>query len=294
MNYNVELLINKKSILAEGPCWDDQTQTFIWIDIVGEKLFVYRPEDNNLRTYDTGQAVGAAVPNKKGGLVLALKDGFYSLNLHNGDIARIHTGIEHDKKNNRFNDGKCDSYGRFWAGTMDTTGKKAAGSLYYLTPELEVQNVLNNVSISNGLAWSKDNKTMYYIDTPTKEVLAFDFDLELGKISNKRVVISIPDGQGVPDGMTIDKEGMLWIAQWGGWCVSRWNPVNGELLDRVSLPVSRVTSCTFAGKNLDELYITTASEGLTKEELSKQANAGCIFKVKTDTTGFKVNRFNSI
>lgn len=294
MTYNVELLTNQKSILAEGPCWDDQTKTFIWVDIIGEKVFVYDPDDNNLRTYNTGQAVGAAVPNRKDGLVLALKDGFYSLNLNNGDIAPIHNGIEDNKKNNRFNDGKCDSYGRFWAGTMDTTGKIGAGSLYYLTPELKVQSVLNDVSISNGLAWSKGNRTMYYIDTPTKKVLAFDFDLELGIISNKKVVISIPDDQGAPDGMTIDREGMLWIAQWGGWCVSRWNPINGELLEKVSLPVSRVTSCTFAGKNLDELYITTASEGLTKNELRKQANAGCIFKVKTDTTGFKVNRFNAI
>lgn len=293
MKYNPELLTNQKSILAEGPCWDAQNQIFIWIDIIGEKVFVYNPVNDNLRTYSTGQAIGAAVPNRKGGLVLALKDGFYSLNLNSGEITAIYTGIEDDKENNRFNDGKCDSYGRFWAGTMDMDGKKEAGCLYYLTADLKVRTVLKDVSISNGLAWSKDDKTMYYIDSPTKEVCAFDFDLELGEIFNKRVVVRIPDGQGVPDGMTIDKEGMLWIAQWGGWCVSHWNPVNGELLDKISLPVSRVTSCTFAGKCLDELYITTASEGLSKEELSKQPKAGCIFKVKTDTSGFKVNRFDS-
>jgi sugar lactone lactonase YvrE len=185
---------------------------------------------------------------------------------------------------NRFNDGKCDPAGRFWAGTMSHTDEPEKGSLYLLGKDLSVTKKIEAVSISNGLAWSPDHKTFYYIDTPTKKVAAFHFDNTNGKIEDKRYIIQFLNNEGTPDGMTIDSEGMLWIAHWDGWQISRWNPVTGEKLKSILLPVSRVTSCCFGGKNLDDLYITSASTGLSDDQLKKEPLAGSLFVIKN--TGF--------
>ena len=185
---------------------------------------------------------------------------------------------------NRFNDGKCDPAGRFWAGTMSHTDEPEKGSLYLLDKDLSVTQKIENVSISNGLAWSPDQNTFYYIDTPTKKVAAFHFDKTNGNIENKRYVIQFSNNEGTPDGMTIDSEGMLWIAHWDGWQISRWNPATGEKIKTILLPVSRVTSCCFGGKNLDDLYITSASTGLSDDQLRKEPLAGSLFVIKN--TGF--------
>ncbi|MEM3844841.1 MAG: SMP-30/gluconolactonase/LRE family protein, partial [Candidatus Parvarchaeota archaeon] len=175
--------------------------------------------------------------------------------------------------------------GRFWAGTLNLEEKDPLGALYKIERNHSVTKMVDKVTISNGIAWSPDNRIMYYIDSPTKRVDAFDYDVESGTISNRRTVVEIPDNSGVPDGMTSDSEGMIWIAHWGGWKVSRWNPYNGKLIEVVNVPVERVTSCVFGGDNLDELYITTARRGLSKKDLRKQPNAGGIFRYKTHTKG---------
>ena len=192
----------------------------------------------------------------------------------------------------RMNDGKCDPAGRFWAGSMAYTGDKGAGKLYRLDPDLSLHTVLDSVTISNGLVWTSNNSTFYYIDTPTGRVDAYDYDHGAGNISNCRTAVEIPDGQGGPDGMTIDSEDMVWVAHWGGGCVTRWNPQTGELLETVEVPGARqITSCALGGANLDDLYITSASIGLDDEGLAEQPNAGKLFRVKVKAKGVPARGF---
>lgn len=199
--------------------------------------------------------------------------------------------VEEDISHTRFNDGKCDPAGRFWGGTMAVSEAKPAGSLYCLNTDHKVKKMIDDVTVSNGLAWSPDHSTMYYIDTPTQKVVAYDYDLDTGNISNKRTVVTIPEAEGKPDGMTIDEKGRLWVAHWQGYQVSCHDPATGEKLIKIEVPVEKVTSCCFGGDNLDELYITTASTGLEKDDLEKQPYAGGLFKVKPGVKGEKTYQY---
>lgn len=291
MHNEAELVLDAKAILGEGPCWDDQKNVLYWIDIAGKQLHIYDPRNNKDIVIETAERVTAVAPRKLGGLVLAAEHGFYTLDLETENMTSI-TNPEKHLPNNRFNDGKCDAMGRFWAGTMDEDGEVDCGALYCLDVDFRVRKVLNPVSCSNGIAWDAKNETLYYIDTPTMQVAAFDFDLASGTVRNKRIAVTIPEDQGVPDGMTIDAEGMLWVAHWGGYRVSRWNPQTGQCTEQVRVPVAKVTSCVFGGEQLNELYITTASIGLNEQELREQPYAGGVFKVKTDVKGTRTYRFN--
>jgi sugar lactone lactonase YvrE len=182
--------------------------------------------------------------------------------------------------NNRFNDGKCDPAGRFWAGTMSINEEPNTGNVYMLGVDLSFEKKISGVSISNGMAWSADQRTFYYIDTPSFEVAAYSYDKTTGNISNKTTIMKILKEEGNPDGMTIDNEGMLWIAHWDGWQITRRDPQTGEKLLQISLPVSRVTSCCFGGENFADLYITSAREGLSDEDLQKQPLAGSLFVIR--------------
>lgn len=286
----LKLVLDAKSTLGEGPSWDTEKKLLYWVDIVEKKIHIFDPRLCIDRVIYTGQLTGCVVPRKSGGLVTALKNGFYFVNDKTGRLAFI-ANPESYLPNNRFNDGKCDPAGRFWAGTMNLNEKEATGSLYSLDSGWCVRKVLGGITVSNGLTWSPDYRTMYYIDSPTKEVWAFDYDLYTGIIKNKRVVVRIPEGEGVPDGMTSDCEGALWVAQWDGWKVSRWNPYNGKKLMEVHVPAARVSSCVFGGENLNELYITTARFGISVEGLLKQPLAGGIFKLKTNVRGLETFKF---
>ena len=271
-----ELVTDVKAILAEGPCWDADKQLLYWVDIIGKKVHIYDPESKTDKSVSVPGRVGTVVPRKSGGFVIAMENGFYFMDEKAGSLTLI-AQAESGLPQNRFNDGKCDPAGRFWAGTMNTEERKGTGSLYCMGADLQARKVFGDVKVSNGITWSPDFKTMYYIDSPTREVAAFDFDTDTGNISNKRVVVRIPEGGGVPDGMTSDVEGMLWVAQWDGWQVSRWNPNTGELLQTVPIPAARVSSCVFGGPNLDELYITTARHRLDDARLAEQPLAGEVF-----------------
>lgn len=285
----LELVVDAKAILGEGPCWDAESRIIYWVDIEQNRINNYDPTKDQSSTIDTGQKVGAVVLTKKGNLLAALQHGFYEIDLTSGNLTPI-TDPESTKPDNRFNDGKCDPQGRFWAGTMSMKGQKKAGALYVMDKDYSVRQILDGVTTSNGLCWSLDHQTMYYIDSPTKQVTALNYDIESGKISNRRPIVSIPEGEGAPDGMTIDAEGMIWVAQWGGYKVARWNPQTGEKLEEISVPVARVTSCCFGGDNLDELYITTASIGM-KEDQTSQPHAGGLFRYKTKVKGSPTYKF---
>lgn len=287
-----ELILDLKATLGEGPCWDHKAQVLYWVDCLANHIHQYNPETTINTTMTTGKNVGCVAVAKSGGLVGALEDGFYHIDFEKRHMTHLldpETHLPH----NRFNDGKCDSEGRLWAGTMckDEQDQEPRGSLYVLNTSCQVQKVLDHVRISNGIAWSLDNKTMYYIDTPTQKIAAFDFEAQSGQLSHKRYVIEVPEGAGYPDGMCMDSEGMLWVAMWGGYAVNRFNPFTGELLEKVHVPVCNVTSCAFGGKNLDELYITTASIGVNEHVKAKQPFAGGLFRVRPGVRGLPMHTF---
>ncbi|MFZ0369019.1 MAG: SMP-30/gluconolactonase/LRE family protein [Halobacillus sp.] len=281
---SVKLVLDSKSTLGEGPSWDSEKEVLYWVDIVGKKIHRYDPVQHENTTVELEQYPGTIQPREDGEVILALQNGFYFYNWMSETLEPI-TDPENHLPGNRFNDGKCDPAGRFWAGTMNLEEKQDKGALYRLDTNLEVTEKLNGLSISNGLAWSPDHAYMYHIDTPTKQVVRYDFNMETGEITNPKTVVTIPEDQGSPDGMTIDEEGMLWIAHFGGAGVSRWNPEKGECVEFIDVPASNVTCCVFGGKDMNELYITTARKDMSEEDLEKYPEAGGLFKLKTKVRG---------
>jgi sugar lactone lactonase YvrE len=256
------------------------------VDIDGGLVHLYNPATGKNRTIEIGQPVGTIVPRAKGGAMVALRDGFAALDLESGDLTFL-ADPEKDLKGNRFNDGKCDPAGRFWAGTLGNKG----GALYRMDKDLSVHRMFGDVKCSNGIAWSLDRKTMYFIDTPTGYVEAWDYDDATGAIANRRVCIRIPKGNGHPDGCTLDADGNLWVAHWDGWNVTCYDPRTGKQLRQIKLPVSKVTSVAFGGPNLDVLFITSAREGLSESELKEQPLAGGLFKVRPGVKGIPAPEF---
>lgn len=280
----MELILDAKATLGEGPVWDARRQVLLWVDIEAGRLHEFDPATGHNRTIELGQRVGAVVPRARGGVMLAMQRGFASLDPATEAIT-FWADPEAHLPNNRFNDGKCDPRGRFWAGTISLDRRPGAASLYCLEPDGTVRTMLRGVTNSNGIAWSLEQDTLYYIDTPTRQVTAFDYEPRTGTIDHPRAVITIPPDSGKPDGMTIDAEGMLWIALWDGGCVGRWDPRTGRLLERLAVPARRVTSCAFGGPDLGDLYITTARVGLSERELSEQPGAGGLFRARPGVRG---------
>ena len=279
----VEVAFKSDCFLGEGPVWDDKTKTLCWVDILAGHIHEFNPNTETCTTLDVGQMIGAVAICNDGDFLVALKNGLGIINRKNEKFT-LFAHPESHLEENRFNDGKCDPAGRFWIGSMAIDEQPNAGSLYMLDLHHHITPKIDNTTISNGLAWSLDNKTFYFIDTPTMSVVAYDFELSTGNIANKRTVIVIDEKDGYPDGMTIDNEGMLWIAHWNGWQITRWDPVKGEKLFALPMPVANVTSCTFGGSNFQDLYITTAKKGLTADELKQQPLAGNLFVWKN--TGY--------
>lgn len=279
-------MVDAKAKLGEGPSWDQQFRRLFWVDIEGYQLHIYDPSTNEDRTIDVGEHVSAVVPYLEDEVIVALISGLYRFNIQTGEKILIHDP-EEGRPGNRFNDGKCDPAGRFLAGTMSLNGESEQGAFYSLSTEGNVSLLIDEVSTSNGLAWSADHSTLYYIDTPTLEIVSFDYDVQEGTISNKQVIATVDESEGYPDGMTIDAEGMLWVARWGGQRVSRIDPTSGKVIAEVSLPVNCVTSCAFGGEHLDELYITTA-----QDDSEDQPLAGGLFMVKPGVKGMPTIYFN--
>ncbi|MGB0113142.1 MAG: SMP-30/gluconolactonase/LRE family protein [Ilumatobacteraceae bacterium] len=275
----LEVVGDVRATLGEGPVWDERTGRVVWVDIVGCMVHSTHPGSGVTESTRLPSRVGAVAPRASGGWVAALQDGFWTI----GEGAPTRLAQVNTDPNLRFNDGKCDPRGRFWAGTIAEDQSSGTAALHRLDPDGNVTRMLDGVTISNGLCWSADGTTMYYIDTPTGRVDAFAFEASSGEICDRRTVVSVPDGAGSPDGMTIDVEGGLWVAFWDGHVVRRY--VDGRLDREIRLPVARVTSCTFGGPDLDELYITTASDGLTARQRRAQPLAGALFRARPGVHG---------
>lgn len=289
----VELVIDSKSELGEGAIWNYRTGELMWVNIKGKILNFYNPVSGLNKEMLTGQMVGTVVPAESGQVLVALQNGIYSLDPETG-TKKLLADPEADKPDNRFNDGKCDPAGRLWAGTMSLVGAKQAGALYRFDPDTSVHKMVDGVGTSNGIVWSADKTKMYYIDTPTRQVMGYDYDNETGAISHPKVAVEIPEGAGYPDGMTIDEEDNLWVALWGGSAVACFNPENGELIRKVEVPAKNVTSCAFGGNDLGTLFITTARESTSDEDLQKFPLAGGVFKIRPGVKGVKAFFFNDL
>ncbi|MCY9697824.1 SMP-30/gluconolactonase/LRE family protein [Paenibacillus alginolyticus] len=286
----VRLVLDAKATLAEGPCWNAEQRLLYWVDIIGKKFGRFDPETGLNEDFPVGEYVGAVVCAGENEVVLATQSGFQRYQMQQRKLAPL-VDPESHLPGNRFNDGKCDASGRFWAGTMEIIEKEATGSLYVLETDQSYRKVYGGVGVSNGIAWSLDEKVMYYIDSMKKLVLAFEYEAVKGEISNPRILIDFRNEQGFPDGMTIDEEGMLWIAHWDGWQVSRWNPKTAQKIDSIAIPAAKVTSCIFGGDELDTLYVTTARKGLQEDQAGDQPHAGGIFAVKPGVKGTKTYSF---
>jgi len=288
MSDTPELVLDSHAALGEGAIWDTEKKVLYWVDIDAGFVHTFDPATGRDVSVAVGQPVGTVVPRASGGVMLATRDGFMSLDPGTGKVALVASPAGHDPEK-RFNDGKCDPAGRFWAGTIDEAG--SGGALFRLDADLSVHCMVTGIAIANGLAWSLDRRTMYYIDTVTQRVDAFDYDDATGAVSNRRGVVTVPVELGSPDGMTIDAEGKLWVAHWDGWCVCRWDPATGKMLRKVGVPVQRPTSCAFGGPELDTLFVTSATMGLDTGTLGKQPKAGGIFAFKPGVRGFPAFEF---
>lgn len=276
--------------LGEGAIWNAENETLCWIDIEKMQLHIYDPKTKQDTSYFLGQRIGTVVPIHGDNVMVALESGICSYDLKTNTVESFVVPKEH-VDGVRFNDGKCDAAGRLWVGSMHLKNQNENAFLYMVNGNYSYEKKLDKVSISNGIAWSLDNKTMYYIDTPLGNVRAFDYDLNTGDIANERIIIQIDPEHGFPDGMTIDEEGMLWIGMWNGNAVTRWNPETGKLLEKIEVPAHNVTSCAFGGKDLATLFITTATQDMSAEEKEKYPNAGSLFSVVPGVRGIPSNHF---
>jgi sugar lactone lactonase YvrE len=275
--------------LGEGPWWDCDRSVLWWVDVLGGVLYCYDPAARSTESWSTGALVSCVATRVDGSLLVGMQDGFGTFHPSTGHLERL-VAVEENLVTNRFNDGNVDPAGRFWAGTMDRDGSPGAGTLYRLDPDLSCRPMVEGVSISNGIDWSPDSRHMYYVDTLTGRIDVFDFDLDDGTIRNRRCLVEVPRSSGTPDGLTVDAEGHIWVALFGGSSVRRYDP-NGSLSGRVALPVSNVTSCAFGGTELADLFGTSATEGLDESEYLSQPGAGDVFRVRQNFRGRPATSF---
>ncbi|MBS1887531.1 MAG: SMP-30/gluconolactonase/LRE family protein [Actinobacteria bacterium] len=274
--------------LGEGTTWDPRSGHLITVDITAGLVHLWRPGSSERETFSTDGEVSAAVPCRDGGFVLAVE---HRLLLRSEDgaqtvLAEVETHIEE----NRFNDCRCDPQGRLWAGTMSRQRRAGEAALYRLDPDGELTKVIDGTTISNGLAWNASGQLMYFIDSTTQRIDVFDFDPLSGEIEERRPFIEVAEADGLPDGMTVDAEGCIWVALFGGGAIHRYTP-DAELDTVISLPVTNPTCPGFGGADLDVLYLTSARHRLSPEQLAVESLAGSLLAIEGVTPGRPTNLF---
>jgi sugar lactone lactonase YvrE len=259
--------------LGEGPCWDAESQSLLWVDIPAAR--VHRLSAAGVHSsWGVGQPVGAVVPRASGGLVVAAGNSFLALDPLTGVVTEL--AVAPGQPDTRMNDGKCDRAGRFYAGTMADDESPGKGSFYRLDVDHGVTELFSGIGLSNGLGWSPDDRLMYYIDSLAYRVDVLDYDPATGDLRERRPFTTLGSGDVMPDGMAVDAEGGVWVAVWGGGVIQRYNAA-GRLTGVVRLPAANVTSCAFGGPNLDQIYITTAD--------GPGRSAGALFTCAAGVTG---------
>jgi sugar lactone lactonase YvrE len=282
-----EVAVAAAAQLGEGPRWDAATRTLLWVDIPSMLVHRYDPAAGTDTTERVADLVSLALPRRRGGVVIGLPDG---LHLLGGEQPALLAGIEAERSDTRTNDGACDPAGRLWVGTMALDERSPVAGLYRVDPDLSVTTVLTGTTISNGLGWSPSATRFYFIDSPTRRIDVFDFDLVIGTLENRRPLAVVEVEDAVPDGLSIDAEGCVWVALHGGWGLNRYSP-EGDLVAEVRLPVAKITSCCFGGPDLRDLYVTTRQEGLSEAEKTAQPLAGALLRLDVGVTGLPTHAF---
>lgn len=287
--WKAELLFETKLVLGEAAFWHHEWKKFLYVDIEEKIVGCIDPLTKKVTERNVGKRVGTVVPSTNGKLVVALQGSIEELDFEPGTLKHF-ADIETNEPGNRCNDGKCDALGRLWIGTMHARAELKKGALYCYSTSLK--KVVPNLSVPNGICWTSDNRTMYFIDTFDCNIKAFDYDLSSGSLSNERVAVYVKELGFFPDGMAIDSEGMLWVAMWGGSCVNRYNPGDGSLIGKVHVPAPHVASCAFGGDDMQQLLITTARSGVSEQHLKDYPLSGSLFIVDTGIKGERMHYFN--
>lgn len=274
--------------LGEGPLWDDASRTLVFVDSTTGDIFRFDPASGEHGRTRTGAVVGAAVPRRRGGFAASSVDGVLAVE-EGADRSSLLVPVERDRSS-RLNDAKCDSRGRMFTGSFSIPFARGANALYRIDPDYTVTTVVTGVTVSNGMAWNADETLFYYVDTSSRGIDAFDYNIETGSLSNRRRFADIDRADGLPDGITVDAEGQVWVALYLGRAVRCYAP-DGTLAGVVELPVSAVTSCNFGGEDLRTLYITTARHGVPDEQLAQEPLAGALFRCTPGVAGLPSYRF---
>jgi len=282
-------VLDARAQTGESPVWVPEEQALYWTDIPGKTLNRFDPATGANRVWPMPEEVGSFALRERGGLIAALRSGFALIDLERGQIERL-IDPEADRPENRFNDGRCDRQGRFWAGSMNEPRDARSGALYRLDSDHRCQRMADDVMVANGLAFSPDDRVMYWSDSRALTIYAFDFDAASGAIGNRRIFARLEPHQGGPDGAAVDAEGGYWSACYRGARVMRFRP-DGTIERKIRLPVSRVTMCAFGGPDLRTLYITSARGGLSAADLEREPLAGGIFALQVDVAGLPEPRF---
>ncbi len=285
---SLELVVPARAELGEGPSWDAERGVLWWVDIVAGLVHRFDPASATDTAIDVDSPVGAVMLRSGGGLVVALADRLAALDPDTGALQTL-VSLE-PSAGRRSNDAKVDPGGRVWLGRMARDASPSLGALVRVDPDRHVTVRLEGLTIPNGLDWSPDGRTMYFLDSTWGEVRAFSYDPAAGLMGDGRSLVRLDEDGALPDGLTVDAEGCLWVALWGGETVVRVAP-DGSILGRVGLPASQVTSCAFGGPALDELYITTARERFGPEDDAREPLAGGLFRCRPGVTGRLPNAF---
>jgi sugar lactone lactonase YvrE len=284
-----DLLIDSRNEVGEGPLWDDRRNALLWLDVLAGHVHRYSLSTRVHEHWEIGQPVGCLSLDRSGRIVMGMRDGFAELDTASGANS-LFAPVELDRTDQRMNDGKCDALGRIWAGTMGLADPvQGSGSLYRLDLDGSVTSMLTGLTISNGIGWSPDDTIMYFVDTATERLDAFDFDLAAGTISNRRTLASVPRGVASLDGLAVDESGCVWVALWGVGEVRCYAP-DGEQIATLEVPVSASSSCAFGGHDLSTLFVTTARLNLTDKELADQPTSGGVYAADVGVRGLPVMR----
>lgn len=288
LNKKYEIVLENQSILGEGPAWDAINHALLWVDIEQKTINRLDLATGKNQSVQYPTIVGSVVPRSIGGYAFATHQGIFALtaDFKIGELLAPFSISSEEQ----INDGKCDAAGRYWTGTLALDRKSPIAALYCVDQHHHYEKKITGSILSNGIGWNSAQDKMYYIDTKKSCVFELNFNLATGEISQQRVLIDLTHYQGGPDGMTVDSEDGIWIAQWDSGEIHRYHS-NGTLDFILPMPVKRVTSCCFGGADLTELYITSTRKGLTEAQLKEQPLSGSIFKVKVDIKGTSTNSY---